>query len=93
MTLARYAVLFAVNVGLPGALQRNLVVRERTRFCHGRSLGLRIGLGLRRRLRDLMDVGWMNVADWIDHFDGLLRDRIGRASATFNVSDGRQNLR
>ena len=72
----------AVVIGLAGAFERDLVVRDFAAFVHWGSLGLGIGLRFRRRLRDMADVGRVNAADWSDH-SGLLRDRIGRGGGNF----------
>ena len=74
-------ILSGVVVGLAGAFERDLVVGEGAAFWYRRGLGLRIGLGFRRRLHDFADVGWVNAADWSDH-----RDRIGRGRGIFNRS-------
>ena len=60
--------LFAVVVGLAGAFERDLVLRDSPAFLHGRSLGVRFGFRLWVvRMRDLVRRGRMNAADWCDH--------------------------
>lgn len=63
----RYFVRDLFGVGLAGALQCDLVLREGAAFGYWGSLGVGIGLRFRRRLRNLMDVGRVNALDWSDH--------------------------
>jgi hypothetical protein len=56
-----------VVVKVARASERDLILRELAALGHWRSLGVRIGLRFRRRLRNLVDVGRMNAVDWIDH--------------------------
>lgn len=66
----RERALLAIHlvVGLTGAFQSDLVLRDRPALKHWRSLDVRIGLRFRRRLRDLMDVADMRAVDWRNHF-------------------------
>src|SRR5579863_8931826 len=69
----------AVVVDVAGALQRDLVAQDRATLYLLWSLGLRV-LGLRgRRLRDWVDIGGVNAADWSDH-----KGRIGRGRGIFS---------
>ena len=63
-----------VVVGLASAFECDLVLGKLAAFLHRRSLGLGIGPRFRRRVRDLLGVGRMNVVDWSDHLSGLLSD-------------------
>src|SRR5579864_670583 len=73
----RYGSLSAVGVGLAGAFERDLVLRDFAAFVDGWSLGSGIRLGFRGRVRRLVDVDRVRTVDWSDH-GGLLKDRIGR---------------
>ena len=66
--------LSSVGVGLAGAFQRDLILRDFAAFAYRWSLGMRIGLGLCRGLRDLAGLNRMRAVDWSDH-GGLLRNR------------------
>jgi len=69
------AALRAVWVGLAGAFQCDLILRDFAAFVDWRSLRSRIGFGLRGCLRELGSVDRVRVVDWSDHV-GLLRGRI-----------------
>jgi len=68
--------LSAVSVGLAGAFERDLVLRDFAALVYRRSFGSRIGLGFGGRMRGLVDVDRVRVVDWGDH-GGLLKGRIG----------------
>jgi hypothetical protein len=75
--------LSAVGVGLAGAFERDLVLRDFTAFVDGWSLGSGIGLGLRGRMRGLVDIDRVRTVDRSDH-GGLLKDRIGSEREDFS---------
>lgn len=78
MRISRPAALAAIGIGLPGAFERDLVLRDFAAFAHGRGLALRIWLGLRWPMRNLMNIDRVMTVDWSDH-GGLLKEWIGPA--------------
>lgn len=65
--------VIGVMVGLAGGFERDLIVRECAAFW---CLGLGRWLGS-RRMRSLVNVGGLHVADGINHTFGLLGEPIG----------------
>ena len=64
----RVLVAAAVVVGLAGAFESDLVLRDSPAFLHRRSLGVRFRLRLWVvRMRDLVHRGRVNAANWCDH--------------------------
>lgn len=55
-TSERLPTLSAVGVGLAGAFERDLILRDFAAFVDGWSLGSGIGLRLRGRMRGLVDI-------------------------------------
>ena len=61
-----------VRVGLAGAFECDLVLRDFAALADWWSLGMWIGLGFSRWLRNLVGVDRMNTSDWSNH-GGLLK--------------------
>ena len=77
--------LSAVGVGLAGAFERDLILRDFAAFVDGWSLGSGIRLGFRGRMRGLVDIDRVWTVDR-SHHGGLLKDRIGSEAVNFNFA-------
>lgn len=87
----RYGSLSAIGVGLAGAFECDLVLRDFAALVYRRSFGSRIGLGFGGRMRGLVGVDRLRDMDWSDH-GGLLKDRIGKVLGSFRAEDRKMTI-